>query len=149
VTKKKIAVVILAFTLLLSACQTHRKPVEPVVIDPVELQTFADTFFTEQMETLLIPGVTFIFVQDGEVVYASGYGYANLETATPINTASHIVRIGSVSKLFVATAVMQLVEQGKLDLHADINQYLTTFQLENTFPEPVTLAHLLTHTGGF
>jgi CubicO group peptidase (beta-lactamase class C family) len=149
VNQKKIAVVILSFALLLSACQTDGKPVVPVVIDPVELQAFADTFFAEQMETLYIPGVSFIFVQGGEVVYARGYGYANLETATSINADSSVVRIGSISKLFVATAVMQLVEQGKLDLHTDINQYLKTFQLESTYPEPVTLAHLLTHTAGF
>ena len=147
--QKKIAVVILSFALLLSACQADGKPVEPVVIDPVELQAFADTFFAEQMETLHIPGVAFIFVQDGEVVYASGYGYANLETATSITVDSSVVRIGSISKPFVASAVMQLVEQGKLDLHTDINRYLKTFQLKDTFPEPVTLAHLLTHTGGF
>jgi CubicO group peptidase (beta-lactamase class C family) len=149
VNQKKIAVVILSLALLLSACQTDGKPVEPVVIDPVELQAFADTFFAEQMETLHIPGVTFIFVQGGEVVYARGYGYANLETVTSITVDSSVVRIGSISKPFVASAVMQLVEQGKLDLHTDINQYLTAFQLENTFPKPVTLAHLLTHTGGF
>jgi CubicO group peptidase (beta-lactamase class C family) len=59
------------------------------------------------------------------------------------------MRIGSISKLFVATAVMQLVEQGKLDLDTDVNRYLTAFQLEDTFPQPVTLAHLLTHTAGF
>jgi CubicO group peptidase (beta-lactamase class C family) len=147
--RKKIVVVILSLTLLLSTCQADRKPVEPVVMDPVELQTFADTFFAEHMETLHIPGVTFVFVQGGEVVFASGYGYADLETATSIDADSSVVRIGSVSKLFVATAVMQLVERGELDLHTDINQYLTAFQLESTFPEPVTLAHLLTHTGGF
>lgn len=147
--RKTIVVVILSLTLLLSACQADRKPGEPVVIDPVELQAFADTFFAEHMETLHIPGVTFVFVQGGEVVFARGYGYADLETATSINADSSVVRIGSISKLFVATAVMQLVEQGKLDLHTDINQYLTAFQLESTFPEPVTLAHLLTHTGGF
>ena len=44
---------------------------------------------------------------------------------------------------------MQLVEQGKLDLHTDVNRYLTAFQLEENYPEPVTLAHLLTHTAGF
>jgi CubicO group peptidase (beta-lactamase class C family) len=149
VNQKKIAVVILSFALLLSACRADGKPVEPVVIDPVELSAFADPFFAEQMETLHIPGLAFVFVQGGEVVYARGYGYANLETATPITVDSSVVRIGSISKPFVATAVMQLVEQGKLDLHTDINQYLTAFQLESTFPEPVTLAHLLTHTGGF
>ena len=147
--QKKIIVVILLLMLLLFACQANRKPVEPVVIDPVLLQVFADTFFAEKMETLHIPGVIFIFVQGGEVVYARGYGYANLETATPINANSSVVRIGSISKPFVATAVMQLVEQGKLNLHTDINQYLTAFQVESTFLEPITLAHLLTHTGGF
>jgi len=150
VNQRKIAAVILSLiTLLLSACQANTKSIEPVVIDSVELQAFADTFFAEQMEALHIPGVTFIFVQGGEVIYTSGYGYADLETATSINADSSIMRIGSVSKPFVASAVMQLVEQGKLDLHTDINQYLTAFQLESTFSEPVTLTHLLTHTGGF
>jgi CubicO group peptidase (beta-lactamase class C family) len=149
VNRRRLAILILALALLLSACQEYRKPVEPVVIDPVELQAFADTFFAEQMETLHIPGVTFVFVQGGKVVYTNGYGYAKLETATSMNVDLSVVRIGSVSKPFVATAVMQLVEQGKLDLHTDINQYLTSFQLDSTFPEPVTLAHLLTHTGGF
>ena len=147
--KKKIAVVILSFALLLFACQAAGKPAKLVVIDPVELQAFADTFFREQMEKLHIPGVSFIFIQGSEVVYARGYGYANLETETSINADSSVVRIGSVSKPFVATAVMQLVEQGKLDLYTDINRYLQTFQLKSTFPEPVTLAHLLTHTAGF
>jgi CubicO group peptidase (beta-lactamase class C family) len=149
VNKKKIAVVILSFALLLFACKADGKPARPVVIDPVELQSFAGTFFAEQMETLYIPGVTFVFVQRGEVVCAGGYGYANLETATFITVDWSVVRIGSVSKPFVATAVMQLVEQGKLDLHTDINQYLTALQLGSTFPEPVTLAHLLTHRAGF
>ncbi len=147
--QKKIAVVILTIALFLSACQPDQNPAKAVVIDPIELQAFADTFFVEQMEKLHIPGVSFVFVQDGEVVYASGYGYANLETGASIDTDSSVVRIGSVSKPFVATAVMQLVEQGVLDLHTDINQYLAAFQLESTFSEPVTLAHLLTHTAGF
>lgn len=140
---------ILSLMLLLISCKADRKPAERSVIDPFELQSFADAFFAEQMATLHIPGVTFIFVQGGEVVYAKGYGYANLETASSMNADSSVVRIGSVSKLFVATAVMQLVEGGKLDLHTDINQYLISFQLESVFPEPLTLAHLLTHTGGF
>ncbi|MGD2158923.1 MAG: serine hydrolase domain-containing protein, partial [Anaerolineales bacterium] len=129
-TQRRIAVVILSMALFLCACQPTRKPVEPVVIDPVELQTFADALFVEQMEALHIPGVVFIFVQNGDVIYAKGYGYANLEATTPMNADSSVVRIGSVSKLFVATAVMQLIEQGKLDLHTDINQYLSAFQLE-------------------
>jgi hypothetical protein len=109
--QKKILGLVLSLTLLLSACQSGRKAANPDVIDPLELQAFADTFFAKQMETLHIPGVSFIFVQGGEVVYASGYGYANLETATSINPDSSVVRIGSISKPFVATAVMQLVPE--------------------------------------
>ncbi len=142
-------VVVLTVVLLLSGCQSAREPVEPVAIDPVDLQAFADAFFAEQMEELHIPGLTFVFVQGGEVIYAQGYGSADLETGTPVDASSTVVRIGSISKPFVATAVMQLVEQGQLDLHTDINQYLTTFQLESKYRQPVTLAHLLTHTGGF
>lgn len=143
------AVVVLSMALLLSGCLPARKSVEPVVIDPVELQSFADVFFAEQLEALYIPGLVFVFVQRGEVIYARGYGSADLETGTPMDAGASVMRIGSVSKPFVATVVMQLVEQGKLDLHADVNQYLRTFALEDTFSEPVTLAHLLTHQAGF
>lgn len=151
-------VIALLFTLssLLVACRpadNETEPVviysEPVVIDPLELEAFADAFFPAQMEELHIPGVTFIFIQDGEILLAKGYGYADLEKGIPVSPDATVMRIGSISKLFVATAVMQLVEQGQLDLHTDVNEYLTTFQLENTFRQPVTLAHLLTHTAGF
>ena len=74
IDQEKIVVVVLSLLMLLSACQSDRKPAKPGVIDPVELQAFADTFFSEQMETLHIPGVVFVFVQGGEVIYAKGYG---------------------------------------------------------------------------
>jgi CubicO group peptidase (beta-lactamase class C family) len=147
---KVIIYVVLIFLFLLPACQpVQTTQTGPITVDPVELSDFADKFFAKQMDKLDIPGVVFIFVQGDEVIYAKGYGYANLEQKTPMDAANTVVRIGSISKSFVATAVMQLVEQGKLDLHADVNQYLTAFQLEDTYPEPVTLAHLLTHTAGF
>jgi CubicO group peptidase (beta-lactamase class C family) len=140
---------LLVFAFLLAACSPVEQPVEPVTIDRAELESFVDQFFPAQMERLHIPGVSFVLVQDGKVVLAKGYGAASLEEGLPILADSTVMRIGSVSKSFVATAVLQLVEQGKLDLHADVNQYLTAFQLEDTFRQPVTLAHLLTHTAGF
>ncbi len=139
----------LLFSFLLSACQPAQTRTEPVAIDRNELQDFADAFFAEQMKTLHIPGVIVVFVQKGEVIFAKGYGSADLEHAIPLDPDSSIMRIGSISKPFVATAVMQLVEQGKLDLRADVNQYLTAFQIEDNFLKPVTLAQLLTHTSGF
>lgn len=147
---RKKLIILIIFLLFLSSCQpTQMTQTGPITVDPVELADFADEFFAKQMDKLDIPGVVFIFVQGDEVIYAEGYGFANLEQKTPMDAANTVVRIGSISKSFVATAVMQLVEEGKLDLNADVNQYLTAFQLEDTHPEPVTLAHLLTHTAGF
>ncbi len=143
------AIVLLLVFFLLAACRPADHEIEPMLIDPAELESFIDEFFPSQMERLQIPGLSFVLVQNGEVVMAKGYGYADLERGNPMSAGTTVMRIGSVSKLFVATAVMQLVEQGRLDLHTDINQYLTAFQVEDTFPEVVTLAHLLTHTAGF
>ncbi len=140
---------LLTFALLLTSCGSEAEQGTTPIVDPEELEAFADSFFAAQMEELRIPGVAFIFVEGGEVVLAKGYGYSDLEKRTPMSADTTVMRIGSISKVFVATAVMQLVEQGTLDLDADINQYLTTFQIEDAFDEPVTLAQLLTHTAGF
>ncbi|HUT20313.1 MAG TPA: serine hydrolase [Anaerolineae bacterium] len=116
--------------------------------DPGDL-ALLDEFFAGQIETLHIPGLTFVLVRDGEVVSIKGYGQAQVEDTVLMNPEETVMRIGSVSKLFVATAVMQLVEQGELDLHVDINQYLERFRFRDRYAEPVTRAHLLTHTAGF
>ena len=144
----RIVSIILAVSLLLSACEAKPKLLQAGVIDPAVMQDLADGFFPGQLKKLDIPGVVFILVEGKDVVLARGYGFANLEDETPMDPDMTLMAIGSISKLFVATAVMQLVEKGQLDLHADINRYLTTFQLPETYPEPVTLTHLLSHTSG-
>ena len=117
--------------------------------DPAELEAFLDAFFAEQMEALHIPGAVVVFVKDGEVFLAKGYGFADLENQKPVDLDQTLFRAGSVSKLFTATAIMQLAEQGRLDLDDPVNQYLQDFQLDDNYPNPVTIANLLTHTGGF
>jgi len=101
-----------------------------------------------QLQAYHIPGATVSVVKDGELFFAKGYGYADFEKRIPVTADQTLFRPGSVSKLFTWTAVMQLVEQGQLDLNADVNAYLD-FQIPATYPQPVTLAHLLTHTPGF
>jgi len=117
--------------------------------DPDELEAFLDDFFAERMGVYEVPGVAFVLVKDGEIFLTKGYGYADLENEIPVDPEKTIFRIGSTSKLFTATAVMQLVEKGEIDLHADVNGYLQRFQIPATYPDPVTMAHLLTHTAGF
>jgi CubicO group peptidase (beta-lactamase class C family) len=122
---------------------------QPGVLDVAELENWADSFFEEQLEELKIPGAVFAFVREGRVILAKGYGIADLESETAVDPDETIMRIGSTSKLIVATAVMQLVELGQIDLHTDVNEYLTTFQVGDEFDDPVTMAHLLTHSAGF
>ena len=116
--------------------------------DPAELEAFLDELLGRQMEEYHIAGAAISVVKDGELFFAKGYGYADLENSIPVDPEQTIFRIGSVGKLFTWTAVMQLVEQGKLDLDADINTYLD-FRIPDTYPGPITLKHLLTHTAGF
>lgn len=122
---------------------------EKIKIDSHELAEFMDQLITERMEKYEVPSLTVSVVQDGNIIFAKGYGYADIEKTVPVDAGQTLFRICSVSKLFVWTSVMQLAEQNRLDLNADVNTYLGDFQIPDTFPQPITLAHLLTHTAGF
>jgi CubicO group peptidase (beta-lactamase class C family) len=117
--------------------------------DPQELEAFLDDLLARQLAQRHIPGASVAVVKDGRLFFAKGYGYANLEQRTPLVADQTLLRVGSIAKLFTWTAVLQLVEQGKLDLNADVNSYLVDFKIPATYPAPITLAHLLTHTAGF
>lgn len=121
------------------------------VIKPeaLRLEPYAAGLFKGVMETRRIPGAVFVAVKNGEVLFAKGYGYANVEAGTSIDPETTQFRVASVSKLITATAVMQLVEAGRLKLDADVNDVLQAFKIPEAFGKPVTLANLLTHTGGF
>jgi CubicO group peptidase (beta-lactamase class C family) len=89
-------------------------------------------------------------VKDGEVLFARGYGKADIAKDEPVVADETLFPMASLSKLFTATAVMQLAEEGKLDLNEDVNVYLDDVEVPDTYPgRPVTLRHLLTHTAGF
>lgn len=111
-------------------------------------ENITDEFVKKAMEEYHIAGVAVSVVDNKEILFSKGYGYSNLEDQKEIDADSSIFQIASISKLFTTTAVMQMVEQGKLELDADINTYLKTFQIDNPFPEPVTIRTLLTHTSG-
>ena len=96
----------------------------PGLTTPEELETFVDGLIAAQMEAYQIAGVTVSVVRDGELFFAKGYGFADVEQGRPVTPEETLFRVGSVSKMFVWTAVMQLVEQGLLDLDADVETYL-------------------------
>ncbi|MBV6449443.1 MAG: D-aminopeptidase [Anaerolineales bacterium] len=116
--------------------------------DAAEMEAFMDDLLARQMEENHIAGAAVAVVKDGQLFFAKGYGYADVENKIPVDAETTMFKIGSLTKLFTWTAVMQLVEQGKLNLDADVNTYLD-FSIPNTYPQPITLKHLMTHTSGF
>jgi CubicO group peptidase (beta-lactamase class C family) len=118
-------------------------------IDSTELARFVDPLIAAQMEKEHIPGAVFVLVQNGRILYQRGYGFADLATNRPVDPARTIWRIGSISKVFTATAVVQLADRGRFRLDDDVNRYLKRFKVAATYPEPVRFWHLLTHTAGF
>jgi len=114
-----------------------------------ELKAFMDGAVEAYLRSSHSPGATVSIVKDGQVIFAKGYGFADFEKQIPVNAQTTLFRIASISKIFTATAIMQLVEQGKLDLDTDVNSYLTDFKVKKNFPGPITLRHLMTHSAGF
>lgn len=96
------------------------------------------------------PGASIIVIKDGDIIFSKGYGYANIEKKVIVDPQKTVFEYGSISKLFVWTAVMQLVEQGQLDLHADIKTYLPKdFAAQLTYEKPITMHQIMSHTAGF
>ena len=114
------------------------------------VHSFAQQTTVEQVEKLMNekypasePGAAILVVKDGKVLLRKGYGKASLKPDVA-NTPEMIFRIGSVTKQFTSTAILKLVEQGKIDLSADINKYLPGFSAGKT----ITVEQLLNHTSG-
>ncbi len=122
------------------------EPTHELTVDDVH--AFLDGFVPMQLEREDIAGAVVLVVKDGAIFFAKGYGYSDVDKKMPVTVDATLFRPGSISKLFTWTAVMQLVEQGKLDLDRDINDYLD-FKIPEKFGKPITLRHLMTHTPGF
>ena len=113
-----------------------------------DLDAFLDGMMPAQINREDIAGAVIAVVKDGKVLFAKGYGYSDVEKRTPVTPDATLFRPGSISKLFTWTSVMQLVEQGKLDLDKDVNEYID-FKIPPAFGKPVTLKDIMTHTAGF
>jgi len=117
-------------------------------VDQKDAVSFLDKKMNEYLEEGKFCGATLSIVKDGQIIFSSGYGYADLSGNKLVDPEKTLFRIGSISKIFTATAIMQLVEQEKLDLHRDVREYID-YIIPSPYDKPITLHHLLTHTAGF
>ena len=124
------------------------KPAAGHELNRQDLESWLDGYLPYALERGDVAGAELVFVKDGAVLLEKGYGYADTAAKTPVDPIQTLFRPGSISKLFTWTAVMQQVEQGRLDLDTDINTYLD-FKIPPYAGQPVTLRNLMTHTGGF
>lgn len=126
-------------------------PSAPVVAHALtrdDLEAYLDGMIPTVLERAGIAGAVVAVVQDGRVLLEKGYGYSDVEKRRAVDPKTTMFRPGSISKLFTWTAVMQLQEQGRLGLDADVNRYLD-FRVPRAGGKPVTLRNLMTHTSGF
>jgi CubicO group peptidase (beta-lactamase class C family) len=113
-----------------------------------DVEAFLDGLVPMQLQREDIAGAVIVIVKNGGILFSKGYGYSDVKRRVPVSPTATLFRPGSISKTFTWTAVMQLVEQGKLNLDRDVNDYLD-FQVPHTFGRPVTVKNLMTHTTGF
>ena len=119
------------------------------ISDAADLEAFFDGVLPVQLESKHIAGAVVAVVVGDKLVFSKGYGYADVDARQKVDPEKTMFRIASISKLFTWTAVMQQVEEGKLDLDADVNKYLKDVHIPTTFEQPITLKHLMAHTPGF
>lgn len=117
-------------------------------LDAADLSAWLDGRVPYALKSGDIAGMVISVVKDGKVLLQKGYGLADVAAKVPMDPATTLVRPGSTSKLFTWTAVMQLVQQGKLDLDRNVNDYLD-FKIDEHYGKPVTLRHLMNHRAGF
>jgi CubicO group peptidase (beta-lactamase class C family) len=140
------AAMLLLGAVWLSACEPPPSPETPPALSG-ELRQRLDQFVTERMLRGHVPGLSLVVVKDGEPVYVKGYGSENLETGQPM-TEHSLVSLGSTTKAMTALALMQLVEQGLVDVEAPVTRYLPWFQTADGQGGAILVKHLLSHSSG-
>ena len=133
---------------LVRAQENTVAPVAAVPLTAADLNAWLDGYMPYALKSGDIAGAVVVVVKDGQVLTERGYGYSDVEKRTPVDPALTLFRPGSVSKLLTWTAVMQLVEEGKINLDADVNQYLD-FKIPARDGKPITMRNLMQHTAGF
>jgi serine beta-lactamase-like protein LACTB len=112
-----------------------------------ELAKSLEHLIGRELRMKRLGAVSIALVDDQKIVWSSGFGFADEKAKKPA-TAETVYRVGSVSKLFTDIAVMQMVEQGKLDLDAPVTRYVKDFKPGDPFGKPITLRQLMAHRAG-
>lgn len=142
--------VLLAFIIVFFSCEQMQEQLAGDIIKGnlgAELQTKLEPFINEAIEGYGLPGLAIGIVEDNEIAYAKGFGFKNIETRESV-TITTLFHMASISKPFVATGIMQLIEKGKIDLNAPVVTYLPYFKLDGEQYKEITIQQMLSHVSG-
>jgi len=149
-TMNRLRIIVLSFILLCLNCSSLH-PDRPVFKkgDFPGAVAVLDTIIRKNLKRQRIPGAAVALVHEGRVIFSRCYGYADTGKKVPITEDTYFM-VGSLTKSFTALAVLKLIEEGKIDPHADIRRYIPDFSIKNLYDGevPITVNHLLTHTSG-
>ena len=121
---------------------------EKIEMNNNTVSEFINQYLNENMEKYNVPGAAVVVIKDGKEIFKNGYGYSDVENKVLVDPDKTTFPLASVSKLFTATSIMKLYEDGKIDLNENVNNYIKPFSVENSYSQPVTCANLLTHASG-
>ncbi|MES5868995.1 beta-lactamase family protein [Bacillus cereus group sp. RP32] len=147
--QRLVAVSVCFLLVFLGSNYSKAETVTPITLNPKDVEAFTNKVIPEKMKKEKAAGVALVVVKDNQILFQKGFGFSDKEKSTPIDPKKTVFRLASISKVFTASAVMQLVEQGKIDINKDIVNYMGGLKYQNKMGEPVTMEHLLTHTTGF
>lgn len=147
--QRLVAVSVCFLLFFLGSNYSKAETVTPITLNPKDVEAFTNKVIPEKMKKENAAGVALVVVKDNQILFQKGFGFSDKEKSTPIDPKKTVFRLASISKVFTASAVMQLVEQGKIDINKDIVNYMGGLKYQNKMGEPVTMEHLLTHTTGF
>lgn len=141
------AKLLIATLLVCVPTQLHAQESIPPTARYREVAASLEKLIEHEVKAQGLPAVSISLVADGKIVWSQGFGYQDPSKKTPA-TAETAYRVGSVSKLFTDLALMQLVDEGRIDLDAPVKNYLPTFEVKNTSDKPITLRQLMSHRAG-
>ncbi|HTP26905.1 MAG TPA: serine hydrolase domain-containing protein [Anaeromyxobacteraceae bacterium] len=146
---KRPAIAVAAIVMLAGCARVPKKPDSMTRGDYSYVKEYITWLVKKEMKKQDVTGLSIALVDDQQVVWAEGFGFADKANKVPA-TPETIYRAGSISKLFTATMAMQLVEQGKLDIDKPLQSYLPEFSIRSRFPDagPITPRNIMTHHSG-
>lgn len=127
---------------------TFASSIKEHMLTEQDVEEFVDDLVPTQLKEYNIAGASIAVVKDGEIIFTKGYGSIDVEEKLKADSNT-LFRVGSITKLFTWTALMQLIEQGKIDLDTDITTYIEDIKIPDNYVEPITVRNLMTHTAGF